>query len=588
MDRQQAATKRRRIALGLATVGIASGIVVWQLAPRQLAYATDFAEQWISGAPIGEIYTHSPDEFPYPQLGDVPQDVESPDEYIDPRSLGDTRVRQFDELDRPRFNDRETHRGAQVNEERFSVVAMTGEEDAQLAKEEFGKAWDEFSKLADTFTDAHRNPDFGISQLLIVVDNEPIRERDEPKRTLQLQNGQTIVYINAAPGEPSLSEQLPELWQGAVHAMLHLAELDRKFPLWAQQGLAEYTAEKIKQREQSEAVAEEATEAEGYEPSEFSRDETVGDEYTREQFDDEQADGVASVAMSNEVSEEDTTGAAPVDVEYWRLQRAEPDRLDESLADEESESVAALERVTFLLEGDDATHAPQFLLGLRALAQEATDPLLASRAELADTQLLPPASDTIIDELFDELQPDFVAWKADPMRGQPLFLPAGEMTDPAMLRREKEMEIVLKLALRNEQVTSTTDIRPRVMEFGAEGQQEVTGTTVIGTAINVEQLYHLLVDAEAPWATTDAAGSLLLWTQEDELAQVLGIDDDRYSSEYRDGRWILVTNFDESTQLEAWLEPNQDNPSRPLVKFAAREREASVRVVELDARSKVR
>lgn len=574
MAGQENAKRRRQLAMALAAIGIASGTLAWQFAPR--SWANEISVDWSGNGPIGEFYSHPQDSFPFPRLGDVPEPL------VEPRSLGDTRVRQFDELDRPRFNRRETHRGSVFNDERFTVVGISGPEDAMLARAEFSRAWDEFSQLANTFTDAHRNPDFGIGQMIVIIDNEPLR--DEPIRTLQLQDGQTIVYLNVAPGQPPLSEQLSELRQGAVHALLHLAELDRKFPLWAQQGLAQYTAEKIARQDQDEAARESASDDEGFDRDEFIEEDQVDTPFASDRFDDE----VGGNSADELADENGSIRSAPVDVEYWRLQRAQPDRLAESLPEEEAESAVALTRVRFLLEGDDAKHAPAFLLGLRILAEEATDPLLASRAQLKNTQLLAPAVDTIVDELFDELEPDFIAWQADPLRGQPLFVPSAEVPDPAMLGREKEMEVVLKLAYRQTQTTTENEIQPRVTEFAADAQRETSAGNAMTTAINVQQLYYQLVDDEEPWATTDVDGSLLLWTDHDRLADLMGIEEHRYATEYRDGRWVLTTTWDENTQIDAWLETNQDNPSRPLVKFAARQSETGVRVVELDARAKVR
>jgi hypothetical protein len=567
-----------RAGLVLTAAGIACGAVVWQWGAQTLSLAQEYA----GVEPIGEFYSHEPDENPQPQLGDVP---EAPTE---PRSLGDTRVRQYDELDRPRVNLKLTHRGAQINTERFTVVAMTGEEDAELALTEFTRAWDEFGKLADAFTDDHRNPDFGIGQLLIVIEDEPVRERDEPTATFQTQNGQTLVYINVAEGQPSLEEQLPELRQGAVQAMLHLAELDRKFPLWVQQGLAEYTAGKIEQAKLAEEAAEDAEDEEGSSPSatEVVADEmpAEGDEEEVADADDEDAEPKESVLRQNPAFAE----LKPIDDEYWRRQRAEQDKLADAPpnangddAEEDEEPSDALERVTYLLEGDDAEHAPDFLLALRELAEEDTDPLLASRDQLANTILLMPATDTAVDEDLEELDEKYLAWRQDPLRGQPLFIPSGDISDPAMLAREKEMEVVLKLAMKVNQATSETQIRPQIMEFGAAGAQDVSLAAVSGQAINVTQLYQDLLEADEAWATIDSDGELLLWTDEERLAEALGVEEQKYTTEYRDGKWVLVTVWDDNTQLEAWLEPNEDNPSRPLVKFGARPREQNLRVAEL-------
>lgn len=574
MTQKQRNTRRRYLALAVAMTAAASAGLAWQPGTRSLALASE----WMRRDESGAFYSHAPEEFPFPQLGDVPQEAGS-SETIEPRSLGDTRVRQFDELDRPRFYERQTHRAAQINEERFTVVSMTGEADAQLARSEFGKAWDEFGRIADVFTDAHRNPDFGIGQLLIVIDNEPLRERDQPRRTLQIENGQTIVYLNVAAGQPPLDEQLSDLRQGAVHALLHLAELDRKFPLWVQQGFAEYTAAKIERRAtEEEADAAAASGSDGVVVTEFLPDEPQAEQFAEERYDDE--DAQASVTPDGAAQGDEAR--RPVDVEYWRLQRGVQDQLDEQVEAEAQAAAAALSQVTFLLEGDDAQHAPAFLLSLRALAQEPTDLLLASRGELANTQLLSPAQHTIADELLAQLDGEFAQWQTDPLRGQPLLLPVGEIPDPAMLEREKEMEVVLKLAQRQQLGASESVIQPRITEFGAEGQVEVASASS-KSAIDIKQLYHALIEGDEPWATIDAGGNLVLWTDRQRIAELLGVEDDRYSAEYRDDHWVLVTNFSDETQLEAWLEPNAANPARPLVRLAARPRTSQAQVAEFDA-----
>jgi hypothetical protein len=119
-------------------------------------------------------------------LGDVPPEL------VVPRSLADDRVRQFDELDRPRFTERRTNRGAQLNDERITVVATTGEADAQLALEQFSLAWNEFSRLADSFTITHRNPDFAIGQLLVVIDSEYREQRPDRSRRCNGRTGKRL------------------------------------------------------------------------------------------------------------------------------------------------------------------------------------------------------------------------------------------------------------------------------------------------------------------------------------------------------------------------------------------------------------
>ncbi|HTN73758.1 MAG TPA: hypothetical protein VL096_00875 [Pirellulaceae bacterium] len=541
MNTMQSNSRRRRWYLLLGGAGVACGALLWQAG--------------IAQEPIGWLYPHPQSEFPADHLGDVPEDEEAI------RSLADERVRQFDEFDRPAFDRRETHRGSQVNEERFSVFATTGDEDAELAKETFATAWDEFAKLADNFTDTHRNPDFAIGQLLVIIEDTPLRESDLPLQTLQIQNGQTVVYINVAEGEPTLEEQLPRIREGAVLAMLHLSEIDRKLPSWAQEGLAEYTADKIARRESTAAAVEQAEMPQveeaplGGAPEE---EEAIGPEDDAPLLRKQAAFGGMNVAGG----------------EYWRLKRVEPDQLEQPDEEEEPDPTSSLEKVRFLLEGNDGKYAPAFLLAIRRISEEDTDHLLASRKYLDATQLLPQPEDTPVDELLAELTEEFSLWQQDPLVGQPLFVPGAEITDPGILAREREMETVLKLVQRVTMPDTSADaISPRITEFGAEGQREVQVAQYARQAMNVRQLYYeLMSDNTEPWAILDSNGELLLWTDEERLEEILGLEENRYSSTWRDGHWVLVTDWDQATQLEAWLEPNPANPSRPLVKFAAQPR----------------
>jgi hypothetical protein len=294
------------------------------------------------------------------------------------------------------------------------------------------------------------------------------------------------------------------------------------------------------------------------------------DEETETESDEERRPAIAVVPSS---------GMNLAGGEYWRAQRSTPDQLNRPMEEEEETEAPseALARVKFLLEANDAKYAPTFLLMLREMAEEPTDALLASRGELKQTQLLPPPTDTVLDEFMDELEPQFQAWQEDPLVGTPLLATAGQALEPAMLERVKEMEVVLKLAQKVDERSIGEVIRPRITEFGAEGQREVAPATANDTAINIAQLYRDLTEGEGePWATLDAQGNLLLWTDEERLEEVLGIEDDRYTTAWRDNRWVLVTNWDDGTLLEAWLEENPNFAAgRPLLRVATRTHEPS-------------
>ena len=332
----------------------------------------------------------------------------------------------------------------------------------------------------------------------------------------------------------------------------------------------------MEQAEENEGHELEAEDSEGDEPYSMA-EETQAEEIAAKEESGDDDEVQADARPGGPVAQDDVPmgGMNLVGGEYWRLKRTAPDQLQKPDEEEEPEPTEALERVRFLLEGEDGKYAPAFLTLLRQLAEEPTDSSIESRQYLARTQLLPIPEDTVVDELMMELEPQFRSWQADPLQGQPLFLPGGDIPDPAMLSREKEMEVVLKLAQKiATQAIANSSIQPRITEFGAEGQREVLATHFDQTAIDIDQLFNDLTDGDIePWATIDAEGQLLLWTDEDKLSEVLGVEEDRYTSAFRDGHWVLVTVWDNDTQLEAWLEDNPANPSRPLVKFAARPRE---------------
>jgi hypothetical protein len=70
-----------------------------------------------------------------------------------------------------------------------------------------------------------------------------------------------------------------------------------------------------------------------------------------------------------------------------------------------------------------------------------------------------------------------------------------------------------------------------------------------------------------PWATVDVDGHLLLSTDRARLEQLLGNQDGRYRSFIRDDRWVLAYRNQANDVTEGWLEPNPDNPQRPLASF---------------------
>ena len=126
-------------------------------------------------------------------------------------------------------------------------------EDAREAATHVSQAWNEAAGIAGRWTDVPSNPDFGLSALQVVIDNEPIRDRDAPQTTVNVVGIRTQVQINVAPGQPTLKQQLLRVRKGAAFAAMHATGLDAAAPPWVVAGIAAHagrtglTPEEVKQ-----------------------------------------------------------------------------------------------------------------------------------------------------------------------------------------------------------------------------------------------------------------------------------------------------------------------------------------------------
>jgi hypothetical protein len=177
------------------------------------------------------------------------------------------------------------------------------------------QAWNQAAALASRWTDVPSNPD-RLSALQVTIDNEPLRARDAPLTTVNVTGIQTQVQINVAPGQSSLQQQLLRLREGAAFAALHAAGLDSAAPSWVVAGIAAHA-------------------------------------------------GRADLTPEEVKQYSEPTGAAHFGGQQWRFERSAEDTLDYRKIDHQE----AAGQVTFLLTGDDATHAPAFLTALRGVSQ---------------------------------------------------------------------------------------------------------------------------------------------------------------------------------------------------------------------------
>jgi hypothetical protein len=432
------------------------------------------------------------------------------------RSVNDARQRIPDELDRPFWRETQSHLGWEIREDHFTVFADMSQGDARWAAEQVKEAWASAAGMADRWTKRHREEDFGLHSTQIVIDSQPLRERDGPLTSVNFVGIQTQIYLNIAPGQPSLKEQTLRLRSAAALAMLHTCGLDSAAPRWVVEGMAAVVAEQ------------------GLDP--------------------------AHVAALHGRKLPARFGG-----QQWRYKRSRPDELDYPPLDEGAASLS----VRFLLEGDDAEHAPAFLAAIEAACRDAEAAAARGRnfrIQPGDSQL--PATDTAFDRLLADLQPQFEAWKRDPLAAQPLFEPEDSL-EPELLAAEREMLVLLKLHRKLAIQARPGRVSPRVAIFDKQqNRQVVLQSGSPNVPATVDALYQRLTDPNAKAsATLDVDGRLLLSTDRDRIDELFALHEQRYLSAQYGNQWILVRRLAGHQTLQGWLEVNPENPARPLAKF---------------------
>lgn len=434
------------------------------------------------------------------------------------RSTADVRDRPTDELDRPRYKERWTHRGYEVRSNQFFVVANTKVQDARWAAAQIELAWADFGRLADAWTKGHHHPDFGIGAVQVLIDGNVPKDRDLPLTTLSVIGIQTQITLHVGDGQQGLEDQIYRLRKAAGQAFLHTAEVDRQLPPWACDGLASYVAAERLIAGELKAIKQQETAA-----------------------------------------DEPRLGG-----QQWRFNRAEQDRLNVPAFDHD----AAAQEVEFLLTANDAAHAPAFFAAINeslafANRRRNQDNLVAARrGEVQPADLGP------VDQLAIQLAKPFEEWQKAPLRGQPVL--EIEKNTPAEVRQaEREMAVVLKLARRFVTADQGT-VHTRITAFDKEKGMSVLSRKTEDRPAPLPELYQRMVAPQQPlWGTLNADGQLVLSSDRAALEEMLGLENDRYRWETDNGRSVLTTTIDGKWKVQGWLEENREDPSRPLAKFMA-------------------
>ena len=426
----------------------------------------------------------------------------------------------------PHWRETQSHRGWEIREPHYTVFANTSLDDARWAAGHVKQAWTNAERLTDRWTDLHRQPGFGQAGTQIVIDSEPRRERDGPPVTVDVVGIQTQVYLNVAAGQPGLKLQALRLREAAALAMLHTAGLDSAVSPWVMQGLAANVAE------------------EGLD-----------------------ADTVKAAR--------DVNLAARIGGQQWRYTRSAQDVLDYPALDGESAATS----IKFLLEGDDAAmlrrYSRQFqrrgktLSGMRSRAHSFAVSLASLPA---------PERDTPIDKLIAELRPQFEAWQSDPLAGQPLFKPEPGLA-PDMLAAQREMLVLLKLHHKLAARPPGGGPQPRVTTFDRELGREIATSPRPAAAASFAEFVQRLNDRCAPVvATLDADGRLLLSSDTERIAELVGQAHERYALASDGRRTVFVRHMASGAILQGWLHDSPDQPARlwrSLKSISARPRSAT-------------
>lgn len=429
------------------------------------------------------------------------------------RSVLDDQPRRLDQLDLPQMPERQSQIGYEVRTKEFVVVAKTGREDARTAVGQMQQAWSRSGELADHWTKVHRRPAFGIGAVQLVIDNEPVRQNDQPLVTINVVGIQTQIAINVSPGRPSLRDQMPRIREATAWAFLHTAECDEQLPAWVCNGLATYVA-------------------------------TEGSPLS------------ATVADLSPLGE--SLGG-----QQWKGTRSEPGTLDFP----KDHRIQAALHVRYLLEASDAELAPQFFGSLRQTARAADQYWAQERRDTvrqAGSQL--KRREHAIDDFAAARADGYEPWLKNPEMGQPIFEPAkGASADVVDLQRQ--MVTVLKLARRFAAPKKSAS-RVKVASFDPETRTAIPDSAQ-PIARSIDDLYRQLTDPrQDPWATLGPDGRLLFSTETNRLRRLLAIDTGQFRLSSREGRDILSTPSGNRSTLQAWLEENKNDPTRPIAKFA--------------------
>jgi len=434
------------------------------------------------------------------------------------RSLRQGRETLLSQAAKPPYRYRKSHVGWEVRTEVFVVDCRTTREDAQWVTGQLEQTWARMGKLADHFTDLHRQAGYGRSGISVYVDDRPQDKRAASRPMLRAPSYATTLYINVASGSPSLKEQLPRINESTVHAFFNVGGFNATLPPWVRYGMARYVALDGKIEETKRAPA--------------------------------------SLPLP---------GTLPVETDARRIARTGSEMKAEDIQ-------LAAAWFGYLMRGDDAAYVYETFDALRKTDQQRRRSLRLS-ADARHPQVgrppygAPVKGPTALDDMIRNasLQRKIGIWMNDHQAGQPLIEQVAQ-DDPKLAAVQREMALVLKLARRFE-LKPGHMIKPRAVGSGPDGMTDHSPKPLPPES-GLRSLYNQLTSQRAgKWATLDADGSFLLSTDRRRLAELLDLNGEAYQPFWKKEGLVLRYRLDDKTVVEGRLEANPDDPRRPLAKF---------------------
>jgi len=500
------------------------------------------------------------------------------------RSIRQPQLHPHDNRDWPRYRRRKSQLGWEYYSRHFVVTSTTGPDQAEWIARDLEATWQRLGRLADFWTDAHHQPTFCISAVSVMVtDNWQQANGPTPggPRTL---NDDPGIYISLAPGRPDLAGQLPQIRREAVRSFMRVTQLDQVMPDWVQTGLAEFVAEEEAGDVPGKPQPIAAPAAPKMKVQEFRADaaETVAKANEEAASDRAGVVNSGSIATSSgrSAGEPSIRSQAPLPV----FLASPPQRTSEDTVPAvPTDPIESSAWVRFLLTGYDGRYSPVLL---RALGET-----VAARGHDRERWAIvsqgvwrPPIDPRLFRENWQpselllsrrvvapgELDDEWGHWKADPLVGQPILM-AENLTGQEAYAAAGQMIVLLKLADRYG--ASGDIVAPRITTFepgNAAGESPQEGPANAVRPIDLAALYSRLTsDATQPWATIDADGQLLFWTDRERVAAIFDDAQRQCRSYVRDGHNVLQRNIAGGRSLEVWLEENPDDPLRPLARAVA-------------------